>query len=190
MKRVDRTIPKSTSLENVNASGSKNVGSVWETRNPFYCAPRNPSQTSSGKKSGTSQGSKKSSSSSSRTRSVRVAGGGSSVGTGSVAGTQTVSSISFAHATERQMELDERIAKFNEKLGIMQKSPAPHVIGGNLPGVGSLSLAKMTHDHQIMNLKGRIEKLARLKESDWALGLTDVLPPGLYEAINQNGPLD
>ncbi|KAG7096100.1 hypothetical protein E1B28_006776 [Marasmius oreades] len=167
MKRV--VVPTSTiPTVPVNASGSKKVvGSVWETRNPLYCAPQKNPPSSSGTKSSTSHASK---SSSSRARSGRI---------GSVAATQTVSSISFAHDTERQMELDERIEKLNESLFSLQRT-APGASAGTFPRA-SMTIAKMTYDHQVMSLKGIKEKLENLKESEWALGLTDELPPGLYE---------
>ena len=174
-------------------SGSQN--SVWASRNPSHTPrPRRHSSTER-RKNGDSNtsGSKASASTSnshgnkrrpsSRPRAFsrhqnESNGGGTTTGS-SVAGTQTVSSISFAPATERQMELDERIEEMKGKLALFQRN-APS-IGVKPVGSGSISIAKMTHDHRVMKWKRRIEKLTELKESEWALGLTDKLPPGLYE---------
>ncbi|KAL0063650.1 hypothetical protein AAF712_009448 [Marasmius tenuissimus] len=77
------------------------------------------------------------------------------------------------------MELAERIEEMQGKLALFQRN-APSV-DIKLAGSGSISIAKMTHDHRVLKWQKRIEKLTQLKESDWALGLTDELPPGLYQ---------
>lgn len=77
------------------------------------------------------------------------------------------------------MEIQERIEELEGKLKLMQRTriqDAP---------AGSTTVAKMTHDYRVLKWRSRIEKLAELKDSDWALGKTDTLPPGLYEGDGQ-----
>ncbi|ESK85592.1 hypothetical protein Moror_10006 [Moniliophthora roreri MCA 2997] len=136
--------------------------SVWETRNPYVTPSRKK-----GSKVGTSvsdpstTGSKRSKRSTPRMRSASVT-------------EQTVSSIAFAPLTERQMEIDERIKEMNGKLCLFLKD-----VPKSGPGASNL-VGKMTHDHRVLQWKNRIAQLEELKESDWALGKTDVVPKGLY----------
>ncbi|THU93368.1 hypothetical protein K435DRAFT_779890 [Dendrothele bispora CBS 962.96] len=106
--------------------------------------------------------------------------GGSSVFTGSENMTE-VSSIKFSPNTERQMEIDERIQELQGKLALLQRT----ISNGNGLGregkTGSVTLANMTHDYRVWKWKKQIDRLKALKDSDWAWGKTDVVPPGLYK---------
>ncbi|KAK1219339.1 hypothetical protein PQX77_017960 [Marasmius sp. AFHP31] len=182
---LDVATPSSRTI--APASGSQNR--VWDNRNPYYTSrPQKSSRTGRRKHDYTSSASESRASAStsnshgSKRRAPRRrddSNCGDTTVSSSAAGTQTVSSISFAPATERQMELAERIEEMQGKLALFQRN-APSV-DIKLAGSGSISIAKMTHDHRVLKWQKRIEKLIHLKDSDWALGLTDELPPGLLQ---------
>ncbi|KAL0573566.1 hypothetical protein V5O48_007526 [Marasmius crinis-equi] len=180
MRPVGLDLPAAPSVAPSESKNSVHTGSVWESRSP-YSTPRNYSpagRRSRGSASGSKASSSKSYNSKGRSRghrSDRDDGGGSSA-----AGTQTVSSISFAPATERQMEIDELIEEMKGKLALFQRTaPTMRIRPGSAGSNGTVSLAKMTHDYRVLQWKSRIEKLTELKNSEWALELTDVVPPGL-----------
>jgi hypothetical protein len=75
-----------------------------------------------------------------------------------------VSSIRFNPLTGRQIELEARINKLNAML---------------LPLEGSIREGTGSPD-QASKLRGLIEQLTKLKESPYALGQTDVVPPGWH----------
>jgi len=101
--------------------------------------------------------------------------------TGASSSTTEVSSIRFCPNTERQMEIEDRIQELQGKLALFQRTVGNGSGMGRDAKTGSVTLANMTHDYRIWRWKKQIEKLNSYKDSNWALGKTDVIPSGLYK---------
>ncbi|KAK7052929.1 hypothetical protein VNI00_004249 [Paramarasmius palmivorus] len=140
--------------------------SIWETRNPYAISSKKKKLATPPKStiSDPATAARSMPSVSQRQRSASVA----------AATEQSISSIVFAQLTERQMEVQERIDELQGKLSLLMKT-----LPKSGSGTGS-TFGKMTHDYRLLQWKNRIAELEGFKESDWALGRTDIVPKGLY----------
>lgn len=78
----------------------------------------------------------------------------------------------FTFLTERQVDLESRIHAVQAKMSELQNQTG--------------EMIKVTEDTKVLHetLQHEIEVLTRLKESSWALGLTDEVPAGYTVSSN------
>ncbi|KAJ7590220.1 hypothetical protein C8J56DRAFT_937126 [Mycena floridula] len=82
----------------------------------------------------------------------------------------------FLHPqTDRQVELDNTIGELKQDLVALRRGAAL--------SRESLAFSSSSEDHNLTaaKIKGQIERLTKLKKSDWALGFTDDVPRELYQ---------
>lgn len=75
--------------------------------------------------------------------------------------------MQFNPLTGRQIELEERIYEMECKVAVLQHD------------IRTASGPSLQEETMLWKLRGQVEDLIKLKQSPWALGLTDEEPPGL-----------